>query len=690
MTITAETRKEIQELLKEIWSEFRRVGTTNEWEIVESIAERLITGQTEVMPANFRPRSSPNRYSLERDITPLLDRASALAEGRDVLFDRYILFYASLMSKKGDYLYPVPRHLVDFMLKLLQIKPKDSFADFTCGTGGFLVNRDGGKNLQQGLTLGIELSSEAARLAGANAILHGMTQEHTQLRLGDALKVCQPEDNWLSTDEEVRPRSFDYIAMAPPFGITIEASLATRWTNGESGRNSENIFTRLSLKMLKDKGWAALLVPTGLTYNERRGFPALRKLLLQQCTLRAVISLEQGMLEPFSNERTSILLFQNIPPIADQQPWFFRVEKDGYTSGTGRNLIMEPKRTPGDNDLPLVEEVLSPTGNSSFSAATKKSNETGLSIASISIRHGEYGNEEQHYGIIIESDEQTAIHSIRRFGSDLPSAGSSHLLITMRRANESPVYTIILLAAQRTDAGRVQEQAEAFTDRQKALNKLSNLLQTQNTPDMRQGLQIFKDGRPSQKLVIRYDGRLLGITQPRSVLEQGNWDLQPARYVPLPDEILDTRSPVTILSEIQQSQNLVTRYVDSLLGQLEVRAVVGEELPPRVHAVEDITMLRALGADQRKVWDVILKQTDTESHALYFTPEYIEEQLHPASDINETSSRIHVQQTLNLLERMGLVSRVLVAGQQGDRPFICYRRITTLDIADLQAESESI
>src|SRR5579883_1440492 len=143
------------------------------------------------------------------------------------------------------------------------------------------------------------------------------------------------------------------------------------------------------------------------------------------------------------------------------------------------------------------------------------------------------------------------------------------------------VYTVMPPSAEGIDPDNVKDYIGVFTDSQEALHKLRTDLQAEHIQDIQQGLRVFREGQAGQKIAIRTDGRVLGVTQPRFVLEEGHSELQPARYVQLPDEIGDARPPVEILSEIQRSQNLVSRHIDNLLGQLEVRAVVGEELPPR-------------------------------------------------------------------------------------------------------------
>lgn len=674
MQLTPEIQHEIQNLLEEIWSVFRRAGTTEQREIVASLAALLTNGKAEAFEEELRPRKPRNRYNVDDELIPLLNRVSEKID-MGTFFDRYILFYGQL--KEGDNAYATPRHIIDFMTKLLQIeqiKPTDSFADFTCGTGGFLVNRYRQDNLRQGDTVGIEISPDWIRLAVANAILHDITIKHAHFKAGNALRIC-------SEDPKLKSRQFDRIAMAPPFGGKVEDELAGRWANGSSGRANEDLFTRLALKKLRPDGWAVLLVPVGLTYKETRGMRLLRGSLLQDYTLHAVISLPENTLAPFAPNPVCVLLIHNQPSDETQQIWLFKAQKDGYTAGLNRDLLTDPKSTPDSNDLPLAEKAILLQDTTLRPITTAKPQiDTGISFTYVVSENDIATQEQQPHGMLIKVGENTILHSIRLLSITQANVQQTHLLIETSRESQELHYTVLSLSINSQGANAFH----IFVDRAELNEHLRHLYGQANAAELPKGLRIYQDGFPGQKIVISQDGRLLGITQLRSSIKAPDYWLQPERYIPLPEVTFSTDSPVKLLSKLQQDQHLIARYVDNLLGQLEAKPIAGKELPAPLYDGLNSSLIQALGPEQREIWKFIEQQTLTEQqvggekrYALYFMPHqlYNDQKL---SNKNE----LHIQQTLDLLVRIGLLTRVLVKLPERESPLLCYRRITVLDIAE--------
>lgn len=316
-----------QTLLRKIWSLFSEAQYTDEQEIIEYIAYLLTENQ--VTPNDpLRAEKPRNRYGVaESEVRGLLKDADTLLQnegGVATFFDRYIIFQSTRIKSKSTY--PIPRHIIDFMLALLQIQPEHTFADFTCGTGGFLVNRDGLTNQHPGTTFGIEIIPALARISHANALLHSLQNNRTTIEVGNAFSVCA-RSPW-------HTQIFDRIAMAPPFGETIDAKLAEALLNNVSDRSSDLLFTRLVLQKLAAKGEAIVMVSPGLGYTNASH--ELRKELVEQHTLKAVISLGTNILQPFTAMSVSLLLFANSKPATPQPTWFLDILNDGYPLNPGR------------------------------------------------------------------------------------------------------------------------------------------------------------------------------------------------------------------------------------------------------------------------------------------------------------------------------------------------------------------
>ena len=202
-----------------------------------------------------------------------------------MLFDRHVLIRLPRMLAGGRY--PTPRHIVDSMLQLTEVAPTHRLADFACGSGGFLVHRMASDDTRPNQTVGVEISPEWARLAWANTILHDMTT--ARIELGNALQICGPGG-------PLAEAMFDRILMNPPFGEKVDPELAAKALEQKTSSRSETTLTALALQKLADDGRAAILVPSGLLFRNSTGERDLRRRLLDEYTLEAVVSFTQRCL----------------------------------------------------------------------------------------------------------------------------------------------------------------------------------------------------------------------------------------------------------------------------------------------------------------------------------------------------------------------------------------------------------
>ena len=140
--------------------------------------------------------------------------------------------------------------------------------------------------------------------------------------------------------------TFARILMNPPFGESVSSDYGTR---------SETALGALALAHLSEGGRAALLAPTGLLFSGSQHEYGLRKKLVDDHHLEAVVSLPEDAFQPYSALRTHLLLVRKAPPAEDALTWFLRPVFDGYIAGHGRDLT-SPPQTP--NDLMLAEKAV--------------------------------------------------------------------------------------------------------------------------------------------------------------------------------------------------------------------------------------------------------------------------------------------------------------------------------------------
>jgi type I restriction enzyme M protein len=330
----------------------------------------------------------PNKSDTLKRAVSLIDELFRQLDTRSVNSDimgdifEYLLEEVKESGKNGQF--RTPRHVIRFMVQLLKPELGSKILDPACGSGGFLLNTllqwkadntdednlrlewdgsphgvlpvwpKGKKHDFNNLFHGYDNDRTMVRIAWMNLILHDL--ESPEVHQLDALSKR------LSDDES---GTYDYILANPPFtGSVDEGDLSEnrdRFPREGKGKNattaittkSELLFVWLMLDLLKIGGRAAVIVPDGVLFGSTNAHRALRRQLLFQHTLEAVISLPANVFQPYSGVKTSILLFQKadetiIPGNAarTRDVWFYEVTDEAFS------LDQRRKERPGqDNDL---------------------------------------------------------------------------------------------------------------------------------------------------------------------------------------------------------------------------------------------------------------------------------------------------------------------------------------------------
>ncbi|MCF7843304.1 N-6 DNA methylase [Candidatus Gracilibacteria bacterium] len=270
-------------------------------------------------------------------------------------------YLLSIMSSQGDAgQFRTPRHIIDFIVNIINPTAEDKVLDPACGTGGFLVsaykhiaeqhdgkNSDGSKNKEKPLTPdqrknlmsnfeGYDIDPGMVRIAQVNMYLHQFKNP----------KIYNYDS--LSMDERWNDK-FDVILANPPF-MSPKGGVSTHNKFSINATRSEVLFVDYIMNHLKPKGKAGIIVPEGIIFQSGTSHKQLRKNLVND-GLYAVVSLPAGVFQPYSGVKTSILLFNNELAKQSKEILFVKVENDGFGLGAQR-------RTSTKNDLPEVLEIL--------------------------------------------------------------------------------------------------------------------------------------------------------------------------------------------------------------------------------------------------------------------------------------------------------------------------------------------
>src|SRR5437667_9449126 len=264
-------------------------------------------------------------------------------------------YLLSVLGSQGDAgQFRTPRHIIDFMVEIVDPKKTDTVLDPACGTAGFLISSykhilkanvdargsstltpDDKGRLAQNFK-GYDISPDMVRLSLVNMYLHGFTDPH-----------IYEYDTLTSTD---RWNEFaDVILANPPF-MSPKGGIKPHKRFSIQAKRSEVLFVDYMAEHLTPIGRAGIIVPEGIIFQSQTAYKDLRKMLVEN-SLVAVISLPPGCFNPYSGVKTSILILDKSLARQSDTVAFFKVENDGFGLGAQRRAFDK-------NDIPQVRAEL--------------------------------------------------------------------------------------------------------------------------------------------------------------------------------------------------------------------------------------------------------------------------------------------------------------------------------------------
>jgi len=270
---------------------------------------------------------------------------------RDTNGDLYEYLLSKIASAGVNGQFRTPRHIIDLMVKMTAPQLSDEICDPACGTGGFLVaaseyvrgahadallDRVQRQHFHASMFHGYDFDSTMLRIGSMNMLLHGI--ESPDIRYRDSLSEGASED----------ADKYTLILANPPFAGSLDyESTAKDLLRIVKTKKTELLFLALFLKLLKPGGRAAVIVPDGVLFGSSTAHKALRRMLVEDQKLDAVVKLPSGVFRPYAGVSTAILFFTKTNSGGTDDVWFYDVHADGFS--------LDDKRNPVDaNDLPDV------------------------------------------------------------------------------------------------------------------------------------------------------------------------------------------------------------------------------------------------------------------------------------------------------------------------------------------------
>lgn len=261
-------------------------------------------------------------------------------------------YLLSVLGSQGDAgQFRTPRHIIDFIVSIVDPKKTDTILDPACGTAGFLIsaykhvlaaNTDakGKVNLtpdERGILAqhikGYDISPDMVRLSLVNLYLHGFTDPHIY------------EYDTLTQDERWNELA-DVILANPPF-MSPKGGIKPHKKFSIDAKRSEVLFVDYMAEHLNTNGRAGIIVPEGIIFQSQGAYKDLRKMMVKN-SLVAVVSLPAGCFNPYSGVKTSILILDKSLAKQSDSIGFFKVENDGFGLGAQRRAMV-------GSDLPQVK-----------------------------------------------------------------------------------------------------------------------------------------------------------------------------------------------------------------------------------------------------------------------------------------------------------------------------------------------
>jgi type I restriction enzyme M protein len=276
-------------------------------------------------------------------------------DDRDTKGDLYEYMLGKIATAGQNGQFRTPRHIIQLMVELTAPKPDDVICDPACGTAGFLVAageylrekhpevlRDAKtkQHFHHGMFHGFDFDSTMLRIGSMNMLLHGV--ENPDIVYRDSL----------AQDHAGEEEKYTLVLANPPFAGSLDVeSVAKDLLQVVKTKKTELLFLALFMRLLKPGGRAAVIVPEGVLFGSSNAHKALRRMLVEEQKLDAVIAMPSGVFRPYAGVSTAILVFTKTNSGGTDDVWFYRMEADGLSLDDKRNALLVAEKLGADAEL---------------------------------------------------------------------------------------------------------------------------------------------------------------------------------------------------------------------------------------------------------------------------------------------------------------------------------------------------
>ena len=291
----------------------------------------------------------PTPQVLQKIITGLDDLYEHDISDLDMQGDLYEYMLGKLATAGQNGQFRTPKHIREMMVELLQPVPDDFICDPACGTAGFLVSASEYIRRHYDDTMTAEQWEHFAGEA-----FTGFDTDRTMLRISAMNlmlhSIGRPEIDYrdsVSKQNQIRDK-YTVCLANPPFKGTVDAeSINDNLKAVTDTKKTELLFLALFLRMLKKGGRCTCIVPDGVLFGSSKAHQAIRRELVENHQLQAVISMPSGVFKPYAGVSTAVLVFTKTGAGGTENVWFYDMKADGFSLDDKRSEVAE-------NDIPDI------------------------------------------------------------------------------------------------------------------------------------------------------------------------------------------------------------------------------------------------------------------------------------------------------------------------------------------------
>ncbi|MBR3206574.1 MAG: SAM-dependent DNA methyltransferase [Bacillus sp. (in: Bacteria)] len=275
------------------------------------------------------------------------------AQSADIRGDVYEYLLSKIAQSGRNGQFRTPRHIIKMMVELMDPKADEVICDPACGTSGFLVasaeylkenrkeeiffDRIKKDHYMNHMFFGYDMDRTMLRIGAMNMMTHGIDSPFIEYR--DSLSDQNPDKG-----------KYSLILANPPFKGSLDYDIvSTDLLKVCKTKKTELLFLTLFLRMLKIGGRCACIVPDGVLFGSSNAHKAIRKAIIEDNKLDAVISMPSGVFKPYAGVSTAVLIFTKTEHGGTENIWFYDMKADGFSLDDKRSKIAE-------NDIPDIIE----------------------------------------------------------------------------------------------------------------------------------------------------------------------------------------------------------------------------------------------------------------------------------------------------------------------------------------------